>query len=123
MGAVCARRRVRVEFSYTAIKRMDVISVSDGKHLGRVCDAMFDFPSGGIRGFYVTGSKGFRFSRQDVFLPLNAIVRIGEDVILTDIDCAPQPKERRGRRHADREEPPEHVSAPPRERRDMSEYE
>ena len=113
-----------MEFSYSAIKRMDVISVSDGKHLGRVCDLMFDFPSGEIRGFYVTGSKGFRFSRQDVYLPLGAIVRIGEDVILTDIDCVPQQKERRGRRHAEREErAPEHFSVPPRERRDMSEYE
>lgn len=102
---------------------MDVISISDGRHLGRVCDVLFEFPSGGICGFYVTGSKGFRFSRQDVFLPLGAIMRIGEDVILTDIDCAPQPKDRRGRRHGERETPPEHIPAPPRERRDMSEYE
>ena len=113
-----------MEFSYTAIRRMDVISLSDGRHLGRVCDIMFDYPSGAIRGFYVTGSKGFRFSRQDVFLPLNTIVRIGEDVILTDIDCAPQPKERRGRRHEERvEAPSEHFYAGTRERRDMSEYE
>ena len=113
-----------MEFSYTTIKRMDVVSVSDGRHLGRVCDVMFDYPSGSVRGFYVTGSKGFRLSRQDVFLPLDAIVRIGEDVILTDIDCAPQPKERRGRQHGERIElPSEHSAAAPRERRDMSEYE
>ena len=114
-----------MEFSYTAIKRMDVISVSDGRHLGRVCDMMFDYPSGAVRGFYVTGGKGFRFSRQEVFLPLSAIIRIGEDVVLTDIDCAPQPKDRRGRQRAERTEvpPAEYSSSGPRERRDMSEYE
>ena len=113
-----------MEFSYTAVRRMDVISISDGRHLGKICDLMFDYPSGAVRGFYVTGSKGFRFSRQEVFLPLKAIVRIGEDVILTDIECAPQPKERRGRRHEERGEmSSEHYSAGPRERRDMSEYE
>ena len=113
-----------MEFSYTAIRRMDVISLSDGRHLGRVCDIMFDYPSGAIRGFYATGCKGFKFSRQEIFLPLNTIVRIGEDVILTDIDCEPKPKERRGRRHEERgENSAEHFSAGPRERRDMSEYE
>lgn len=61
---------------------MEVVSVADGKNLGRVCDAAFIFPEGKIKGFYVTGCKGFKFTKSDEFIPLRDIVKIGEDVIL-----------------------------------------
>ncbi len=77
---------------------MDVVSVSDGKNLGRVCDLAFYFPEGKIKGFYVTGSKGFRLTKSDVFIPLGDVVKIGEDVVLVKLgkgkppkdDCPPQ---------------------------------
>ncbi len=111
-----------MEFSYTQIKQMDVVSVSDGRHLGKVCDLLFEFPEGRVRGFYVTGGKGFRFTRQEVFIPLSSVVRIGEDVIITDIDCCLPPKDkcRRGdvKCHPHCDQP-----VPPRERRSFEEYE
>ncbi|MCD8040492.1 MAG: PRC-barrel domain-containing protein [Clostridia bacterium] len=80
-----------MEYSYNIIKKMDVVNVSDGKHLGRVCDCVFLFPENRIQGFYVTGGKGLHLTRQDIFLPLSAIIRVGEDVILTDMQhCIPQ---------------------------------
>lgn len=49
---------------------MDVVSVTDGKNLGKVCDLAFYFPECRIKGIYVTGCKGFRFSKADVFTQL-----------------------------------------------------
>lgn len=61
---------------------MDVVSVTDGKNLGKVCDVSFLFPENKIKGIIVPGSKGFKLSRADVFIPVGDIVRIGEDVVL-----------------------------------------
>lgn len=61
---------------------MDVISVTDGKNLGKVSDVSFLFPENKIKGIIVPGCKGFKFSRADVFIPVGDMVRIGEDVIL-----------------------------------------
>ena len=98
---------------------MDVVSVTDGKHLGRVCDIVFSFPEGRVCGFNVTGSKGFKLTRPDFFIPLSAVVRIGEDVVLVKDgkgkNCPPPPPPGRG------------MGCPPGigggQRRDMSDYE
>ena len=63
-----------MELTFTELKRMDVVSVSDGRNLGRVCDAVFEFPEGRVRGFTVTGGKGFRLTRQEQFIPLASVV-------------------------------------------------
>ena len=116
-----------MEFSYTQIRQMDVISVVDGKHLGKVCDLVFEFPEGKVRGFYVTGGKGFRLTRPDLLIPLKNIVRIGEDVILTDADCVPPPKEKPCRKPPRR--PPADCcgefreGGAPKDRRSYDEYE
>ena len=61
---------------------MDVVSVVDGKNLGRVCDLAFYFPECRLKGIFVTGSRGFKFSKSDVFIPMENVVKIGEDVVL-----------------------------------------
>lgn len=111
-----------MEFLYSDIKKMDVISMADGRHLGRVCDAAFSFPEGRLCGFYVTGGKGFSFARQDMFVPLSAIVRIGEDVIITDVRELPPPKERCRKPRKGACPPAEPCSAP-KDRRSYDEYE
>lgn len=77
-----------MEYTFTELKQKEVISVADGKHLGKVCDIALELPEGRVRGLFVTGGKGFRFGRQDVFIPLSSVVRIGEDVIITN-NCPP----------------------------------
>lgn len=61
---------------------MDVVSVTDGKNFGKVCDLSFFFPENKLKGFFVTGCKGFRLGRSEVFVPVSDVVKIGEDVIL-----------------------------------------
>ncbi|MDE7083933.1 MAG: PRC-barrel domain-containing protein [Clostridia bacterium] len=81
-----------MEFLFSQLRKMDVVSVSDGKNLGRVCDMAFLFPEGKIKGFYVTGSKGFKFTKSDVFIPLADVVKIGEDVVLVKTGQGKPPK-------------------------------
>lgn len=72
--------------------------MADGKNLGRVCDLAFYFPEGKLKGFFVTGSKGFRLTKSDVFIPIGDVMKIGEDVVLVKPgkskppkgDCPPQ---------------------------------
>ena len=72
-----------MEFTFSALKQKDVINLIDGKHLGRVCDITFSFPENNVLGFTVTGCKGFRFSKQEVFLPVKCVKEEKPD------DCHP----------------------------------
>ena len=88
-----------MEFAFSQLKQKEVISVTDGKHLGKVCDLSVTFPDNRFIGITVTGCKGFKFSKQDVFIPVKAIVKIGEDAILVKMEghgnepppCPPKP--------------------------------
>lgn len=88
-----------METTFLALKQKDVINLNDGKHLGKVCDVTMDFPKADVLGFTVTGCKGFRFSKQEIFLPVSCVVKIGEDAILVKFgkepdrpDCKPNAK-------------------------------
>lgn len=75
-----------MECSYRELKTKCVINVVDGKNLGRVCDIVFTFPEGRVFGIVVPGSCGVHlFHRNDIFISLCNIVKIGADVILVDL--------------------------------------
>ena len=71
-----------MEVNFTALKQKDVINLNDGKNMGKVCDLSFTFPENDVLGFTVTGCKGFRFSKQEVFIPIKQVVKIGKDAVL-----------------------------------------
>lgn len=84
-----------MELTFNCLKKYDVIRITDGKHMGKVCDMTLLFPENKIKGFLVTGGKGFRFTRQEEFIPVCDVVKIGEDVILikgNEEPCPPPPK-------------------------------
>lgn len=83
-----------MEVKYSELKRKDVININDGKNLGRVCDLTFTFPESDVLGFTVTGSKGFKFTKQEVFLPMKSIVKIGEDAVLVKLENPGKPPEK-----------------------------
>ncbi|MGN0823778.1 MAG: PRC-barrel domain-containing protein [Candidatus Coproplasma sp.] len=81
-----------MEFSFNKLKKLDVISISDGKNLGRLCDVTFTLPEGKIKGFTSTGCKGFKLGKSEIFIPLSDIVKVGEDAILVKTgDKPPKP--------------------------------
>ena len=66
---------------------MEVINGSDGKRLGHIIDLIFDTVGGIVRGIVLPlGKKNFFSKSQDLFVPWSCVQKIGEDVILVEID-------------------------------------
>ncbi len=112
-----------METSFLAIKQKDVINLLDGKHLGKVCDISFSFPENNVLGFTVTGSKGFKFSKQEIFLPVKCIVKIGEDAILVKFGKEEKPEKPSKKPDCPPPCPPPCPPCPPYDRRSYDEYE
>lgn len=113
-----------MEFSFSELKQKEVINVADGRHLGKVCDLTFTFPEGKIIGFTVTGCKGFKFTKQEVFLPIKCVVKIGEDAVLVSLsESAPPPPPGKGQPCPPPAGQPFCPPPPPQSRRSLDEYE
>lgn len=82
-----------MEILYSELKRKEVINVSNGVHLGKVCDLTFSQPENKVLGFTVTGGKGLCLTKRDLFIPMCDIVKIGEDVVLTKLADKKEEKE------------------------------
>ena len=74
-----------MEISYNQLKVKDIINIYDGKKLGRVVDVCFDSLSGGVLGIVVPGEKKILRRTDDLFIPIENIKKIGEDVILVKL--------------------------------------
>lgn len=117
-----------MELSFLQLKQKDVVSVSDGKNLGKVCDVTLTFPERGWLGITVTGCKGFKLTnKRELFIPVNQIIKVGEDAVLVKTEdkkpappkdkCpppCPPPKCKK---------PPQPDFFEPPDRRDFGEYE
>lgn len=106
-----------MDIIFSELKQKEVINVSDGRHLGKVCDITFTFPEGKVIGFTVTGCKGFKFTKQEVFLPIKCIVKIGEDAVLVSFTENPPPPP------PSNKQPYCPSPPPPQSRRSLDEYE
>lgn len=71
-----------MEISYGYLHSKEVVNVTDGKRLGRVCDVVFTYPENVFLGIVVPGNKGFSLKKGDVFIDVKCISCVGEDVIL-----------------------------------------
>ena len=88
-----------MELSFQDLKQKDIINVSNGKNLGKVCDILVSFPEYNWLGITVTGCKGFKLTnKREEFIPVNLIVKIGEDAILVKTEekrpPCPPPKDK-----------------------------
>jgi len=71
------------------MRQKEVINISDGKRLGFICDVEFDLESGQIKTLVVPSSGrmlGLFSKDNDVAIPWDAIVRIGDDIVLVDYE-------------------------------------
>lgn len=108
-----------MEVIFSELRQKEVINVADGKHLGKVCDLKFTFPEGNVLGVSVTGCKGFKFTKQEIFIPLKCITKIGEDAVLVNISENPPPPKPPMAQNC----PPPFCPPPPQSRRSLDEYE
>lgn len=63
----------------------NVVNVSDGKRLGNIGDIEINLSTGKIEAVVIAGSGrmlGFFGKDEEVIIPWNNIIKIGEDVIL-----------------------------------------
>ena len=74
-----------MELSFLDLKEREIINVFDGKKLGRIIDIVFNNETGLVRGIIVPGDKKIFHRADDVFIPIEKIKRIGNDVILVGI--------------------------------------
>lgn len=109
-----------MEVVFSELKQKEVINVADGKHLGKVCDLKFSFPEGRVFGVSVTGCKGFKLTKQELFIPLKSITKIGEDAVLVNLNDAPPPPAPPQSQNCP---PPFCPPPPPQSRRSLDEYE
>ncbi len=72
-----------------SLKQKEVINVNDGTRLGFVCDVVVNFAGGRIEGIVIPGGRkwlGMLGKTSDYVIPWDNIVRIGEDIILVEMD-------------------------------------
>lgn len=79
-----------MDTSYRELKCKDVVNVVDGRNLGRTCDIVFSFPEGQVFGIAVPGKRGglHIFRKNDLFISIRNIIKIGADVVLVDLKNA-----------------------------------
>lgn len=109
-----------MEVTFSELRQKEVINLVDGKHLGRVCNVTLSFPDGRVLGLTATGSKGFKFSKQNVYIPLKCVTKIGEDAILVNYGGG-KPEEKPPQKRQNCPEPP--PCPPAQSRRSFDEYE
>ena len=106
-----------MELSFSELRMKEVINTQDGKRLGKITDIIFCYPENRLLGIIVPGNKAFAFKKEELFIDLRNVVKIGDDVVLVNVAPAtkgPPPKQ-----------PCSPVCPPPREngRRSYEEYE
>ena len=74
-----------MELSFLDLKEREIINVYDGKKLGHVTDIVFNNETGIVRGIVVPGDKKIFRKDEDIFIPIDKIKRIGNDVILVGL--------------------------------------
>lgn len=71
------------------LKHKEVINISDGRRLGFVCDVEINLETGSIEGLVIPGGGrlfGFIGRENEFIIPWDKIIKIGEDIILVDMD-------------------------------------
>lgn len=91
-----------MEISFVDIREKEVINIYDGKKLGHIIDIMFDRQTGRVTGVVVPGIKRFMRKTEDIFVPIENLKKIGEDVLL--VRLAPQESATTARTLADNEQ-------------------
>lgn len=84
----CLKSSKKKMYKSSDLREKDVINISDGKKLGKVCDLEVDVKTGKIDAIVVPApfSVGNIFSKEkDYVIPWERIKKIGEDVILVEI--------------------------------------
>ncbi len=84
-----------MELSFLELRAKEVINTQDGRKLGKVCDIVLCYPENKWLGIVVPESRGWGAKKNNLFIDLRCIAKIGEDVILVNIGL---PRKNSGRK-------------------------
>lgn len=75
------------EISFCDLRSKEVVNAVDGKRMGRITDIVFSSETGKIKGIVTPyGKHGLFGKNQDIFIPWRCVRKVGEDVIIVDIN-------------------------------------
>jgi|GEM_PF-1133330 len=74
-----------MEMTFGDVRTREIINLTDGKRLGHALDIVFDKDSGQVLGLTVPGPSKFLRKKDDIFIPMSKINKIGDDVILVTL--------------------------------------
>ena len=80
-----------MEITFTNLRSKEVVNIYDGKRLGRIIDITFEKQTGKVLGVIVPGIKKVFKKAEDIFIPLDLVKKIGEDVILVKLAPLDEP--------------------------------
>lgn len=113
-----------MEVSFSELRAKEVVNTQDGRKLGRVCDIVLCYPENKWLGIVVPGSRGFARKKNELFIELRNIVKVGEDVILVNVGVPRPQKGNKGARCASKNNGGECFhSYPQQNERNYEEYE
>ena len=74
-----------MEVSFSQLREKEIVNVFDGKKLGRVIDVVFENSTGLVKGIVVPGERKMFRKNEDIFIPLDKLKKIGDDVVLVSL--------------------------------------
>ncbi len=92
-----------MELSFLELRAKEVVNTQDGRKLGRVCDVALCYPDNRWIGIVVPGGRGWSSKKNNLFIDLRNVVKIGEDVILVNVGM---PKKGGGKKNPSFTPPP-----------------
>lgn len=75
--------------TFCELRNRDVINICDGARLGRICDIEIDECSGQLLSLIIPGESkmfGLIKSDEELVVPYSAIKKLGDDVILVEVN-------------------------------------
>ena len=77
-----------MDISYNDLRNKEIINLCDGTKMGHTIDVVFDSESGKVTGIVAPGEKRLFKKADEIFIPLEKIRRIGDDVILVRLEIS-----------------------------------
>ena len=92
-----------MELTFSELRAKEVINTQDGKKLGKACDVALCYPENKWIGIVVpAGGHGWGSKKNNLFIDLRHIVKVGEDVILVNVGMPNKTTEKRSACHSRR---------------------
>lgn len=86
-----------MELSFSELRTKEVVNTQDGRKLGKASDILLCYPENRWIGLIVPSGKGMCLKKQELFIDLKSIVKIGEDVILVNLGAPKKETDKKDR--------------------------